>query len=395
MRRMTAKTAARVPLLNRELGILAFNRRVLAQAADEAVPLLERLRFLTHRLLQPRRVLRDPRRRPQGADQARHRRSRAGRPDAEGDARDRDAARRARSSTQQFDLLNDELLPELAANGIRFLRRGDLERRPARLGARLLHARGDAGADADRPRPGASVPARLQQEPELRSSSSRAATPSAAARGSRSCRRRAMLPRVIRLPPNDRRGRKYSFVFLTSILHAHVGELFAGMNVKGCYQFRVTRNCDLFVDEEEVKNLRIGAAGRAAAAALRRRGAPRGGGRTSPVDDRSFLLQQFELDEQDLYHVDGPVNLVRLLSVLDRGRPAGPQVPGVRARGCRRRSKAGAGPLRRRIARGRHPAAPPVPVVHAGDRASSAQARATRAWSRSSRPSTAPAPTRS
>src|SRR5262247_3840858 len=47
MRRMSAKSAARVPLLNRELGLLAFNRRVLAQAADEAVPLLERLRFIT------------------------------------------------------------------------------------------------------------------------------------------------------------------------------------------------------------------------------------------------------------------------------------------------------------------------------------------------------------
>jgi polyphosphate kinase len=46
-------------------------------------------------------------------------------------------------------------------------------------------------------------------------------------------------------------------VFLSSVLHACVGELFSGMNVLGCYQFRVTRNSDLFVDEEEVKNLRI------------------------------------------------------------------------------------------------------------------------------------------
>jgi polyphosphate kinase len=45
-------------------------------------------------------------------------------------------------------------------------------------------------------------------------------------------------------------------VFLSSVLHAFVGELFPGMNVLGCYQFRVTRNSDLFVDEEEVKDLR-------------------------------------------------------------------------------------------------------------------------------------------
>jgi polyphosphate kinase len=64
------------------------------------------------------------------------------------------------------------------------------------------------------------------------------------------------LPRVIRLP-KELCGVDYGFVFLSSILHAIVGELFSGMNVLGCYQFRVTRNSDLFVDDEEVKNLRI------------------------------------------------------------------------------------------------------------------------------------------
>jgi polyphosphate kinase len=63
------------------------------------------------------------------------------------------------------------------------------------------------------------------------------------------------LPRVIRLP-RELTGVDYGFVFLSSVLHAHVGELFEGMNVLGCYQFRVTRNSDLFVDEEEVKDLR-------------------------------------------------------------------------------------------------------------------------------------------
>jgi polyphosphate kinase len=65
-----------------------------------------------------------------------------------------------------------------------------------------------------------------------------------------------ILPRAIRLPPSIGEG-EYSFVYLTSVLHAHVNELFAGMTVKGAYQFRVTRNSELFVDEEEIKNLRI------------------------------------------------------------------------------------------------------------------------------------------
>ena len=81
------------------------------------------------------------------------------------------------------------------------------------------------------------------------------------------------LPRVIRLPQAIA-GAEYAFVFLSSILHAHVGELFAGMNVLGCYQFRVTRNSDLFVDEEEIKNLHTALQGELAAPPLRRRGAP-------------------------------------------------------------------------------------------------------------------------
>ncbi len=84
----------------------------------------------------------------------------------------------------------------------------------------------------------------------------RGAMPSAAPRAPPSCRRRAFLPRMIKLPPEPRQGKEQSFVFLSSVLHEHASELFAGMSVRGCYQFRVTRNSDLFVDEEEVKNLR-------------------------------------------------------------------------------------------------------------------------------------------
>jgi polyphosphate kinase len=94
-----------------------------------------------------------------------------------------------------------------------------------------------------------------------------------------------------------------------------VDELFAGMTVKGAYQFRVTRNSDLFVDEEEIKNLRI---------ALQGELMQRHFGdavRLEVVEEISpamidYLLQQFQLDEQDLYHTDGPVNLYRLREVL-------------------------------------------------------------------------------
>lgn len=104
-------------------------------------------------------------------------------------------------------------------------------------------------------------------------------------------------------------------MFFSSVLHAFVGELFAGMNVLGCYQFRVTRNSNLFVDEEEVKNLRakIQANCRSGTSAMAY------GWRlpTSADAMAEFLLSQFNLGATDLYRVPGPVNLVRLMQVPD------------------------------------------------------------------------------
>ena len=130
-----------------------------------------------------------------------------------------------------------------------------------------------------------------------------------------------VLPRVIRLP-RELSVVEYDFVFLSSVLHAHVDELFSGMTVQGCYQFRVTRNSDLFVDEEEIKNLRIALQGellhRHFGDAVRLEVADN----CSPAMVE-FLLQQFGLDEADMYRVEGPVNLYRLREVPDQvDRPA-------------------------------------------------------------------------
>jgi polyphosphate kinase len=113
------------------------------------------------------------------------------------------------------------------------------------------------------------------------------------------------------------------------VLHANVGELFAGMNVLGCYQFRVTRNSDLWVDEEEIKNLRL---------ALQGELPQRHFGdavRLEVADNCSevmtdFLLQQFALGRDDLYRVPGIVNLVRLMQV-PTGRPPRPEIPALPA----------------------------------------------------------------
>ena len=312
MARMTGKPVARVPLLNRELGILAFNRRVLAQAADESVPLLERLRFLTIvssnldeffeiRVAGVREQIKlgiaDP-----GPDGMTPKEVLA------------IVTREARALvTKQFELLNDVMLPALAAAGIRFLRRGtwnDAQRAWVHdyFTREVLPVLTPIGLDPAHPFPRLfNKSLNLIVELEGRD---------AFGRGSRVAIVQAprILPRAIRLPRSIAED-EYSFVFLTSVLHAHVDELFAGMTIKGCYQFRVTRNSDLFVDEEEIKNLRIALQGEL----LQRHFGD--AVRLEVVEECSpamieFLLQQFGLDEQDLYHVDGPVNLYRLREVL-------------------------------------------------------------------------------
>ncbi|MEX0951419.1 MAG: polyphosphate kinase 1, partial [Gammaproteobacteria bacterium] len=121
------------------------------------------------------------------------------------------------------------------------------------------------------------------------------------------------LPRIIQVPRDIANG-PHDFTLLSSIIHANVGDLFPGMKVTGCYQFRVTRNGDLFVDEEEVDNLLRALEGelpsRRFSDAVRIEVAD-----NCPDEISQFLLQQFHLSEDDLFQVNGPVNLNRLLGI--------------------------------------------------------------------------------
>jgi len=123
------------------------------------------------------------------------------------------------------------------------------------------------------------------------------------------------LPRLIRLPESCSDG-PHDYVFLSSIIHAHVGDLFPGMEVTGCYQFRVTRNSDLFVDEEEIDDLLCAVEGELLS---RRYG---DGVRLEVADNctqqmEDYLLSTFNLGGEDLYRVNGPVNVNRLLAIYD------------------------------------------------------------------------------
>lgn len=299
--------------INRELSILEFNRRVLAQAEDMTLPLLERLRFLCisssnmDEFYEVRvadlkeRIKLDTT--ASGGDNL---------PAIKAYCI---VSGRAHDLVQkQYHVFNQILTPTLQQHGIHFLRRPNWDEAQAAWVANyffneLLPVLTPIGLDPAHPFPrvlnkSLNFAVELEGKDGFGRNSGIAIVQAPRA-----------LPRVIRLP-SDLAGCEYGFVFLSSILHAHVGELFPGMAVRGCYQFRVTRNSDLFVDEEETTDLRQALQGelpqRNYGDAVRLEVAHN----CSP-DIVAFLQKQFALDDEGVFRVDGPVNLVRLLPVVD------------------------------------------------------------------------------
>ena len=299
--------------LNRELSQLEFNRRVLAQAENAEVPLLERLRFLciVSSNLDEFFEIRVAGLKAQielgvdvrGADAA-----------SPAQTFREVAARTHELVDRQYSLWNEALLPQLSAQGIGFLRRREwTEAQRAWIKSHFLReimpVLTPIGLDPAHPFPrilnkSLNFAVQLSGKDAFGRNSGIALVQAP-----------RVLPRVIQLPA-DIAGCDHAFVFLSSVIHAHVGELFTGMEVQGCYQFRVTRNSDLFVDEEEIKNLRTALQGelpqRHFGDAVRLEVAD-----LCSADVSNFLLQQFNLSPDDLYRVNGPVNLVRLMQIPD------------------------------------------------------------------------------
>ena len=298
--------------INRELSALEFNRRVLHQAKDASIPLLERLKFLcivSTNLdeffeirvsgLRQRQALNLP---PQGPDMLTARQ-------ALGDISQRTHA----LVDDQYRLLNEELIPALENEGIRFVRR--TRWRPTHrewlrnyFNREIEPVLSPTSLDPARPFPkilnkslnfivglkgmhafGRPVQRAIVQAPRS-------------------------LPRLIRLDPSLPDTGPNDFVFLSSVIHAFVDELFTGMEIQGCHQFRVTRNSDLYVETEEVDDLMRAVEGGLISArygeAVRLEIA-----HDCPAEHVDYLLEMFELDRGDLYLVDGPVNLNRLMAV--------------------------------------------------------------------------------
>ncbi|RMH51608.1 MAG: polyphosphate kinase 1 [Zetaproteobacteria bacterium] len=293
--------------------MLEFHRRVYELAADPSIPLLERLRFLCISssnldeffevrvaIIKHRLSIGSTR---TGADGLRA---------TELLAAIRDKVERL--VADQYRLLNDTLLPALEAEGVRVIRRGewsDAQRDWIRgfFRRELLPLLTPIGLDPAHPFP-MLVNKVLSFIVELDGCDAFGRqTHFGVVQAPR------VLPRLIRLPAELVECAD-GFVLLSSIIHAHVGELFPGLKVKSCHQFRVTRNAELLVDEDEVEDLKS-----ALACELRDRRFSQAvrlevSTKCKPELAR-FLLRQFELEEQDLYFVDGLVNLSRLETIYE------------------------------------------------------------------------------
>ncbi len=300
--------------INRELSFLEFNARVLAQAHDRTLPLLERIRFLGISCSNLDEFFEI---RVAGLKQRLELGTLAGGPDGMTVPEQLTAihSRAAALVKEQYELLNQLVFPALAEQGIRFVnaRTMSAEQR-AWLSDYFAHevepVLTPLGLDPARPFP------RIQNKSLnfiVRLSGKDAFGRDAELAVVQVPR---SLPRIIKLPPSkDAPGMTY-FVFLSAVISAFVAQLFSGMSVEGAWQFRVTRNSDLFVDDEEVDNLLRAIEGELAerryGAAVRLE--------TSldcPADISGFLLKHFALAHDDLYQVNGPVNLNRLTAIYD------------------------------------------------------------------------------
>ena len=300
--------------INRELSLLEFNRRVLAQSKDESVPLLERLRFLCIscsnldeffeiRVAGLRQLVKQgtPHPSPDGMNVA-----------------DLLAAISERAHAlveDQYRTLNEVLIPALDREQIRFLRRAQWT--PAQdawlrgfFRENLLPVISPIGLDPAHP-----FPRIINKSLNfIVSLSGKDAFGRAAQLAIVQAPR--VLPRLIRVPVEIEGSGPDDFVFLSSVIHAYVDELFPGMDATGCYQFRVTRNSDLLMDDVEAEDL---------LEELEDSLPQRQWGDTvrlevahnCPEQLCQYLTEEMQLAAPDIYQCNGPVNLMRLMAIPD------------------------------------------------------------------------------
>jgi len=300
--------------INRELAQLEFNFRVLAQAQDPGVPLLERLRYLCISnsnldeffevrvaILRQHFIFGDA---VAGADGL-----------SPAEVLNRIRTRTLELVRVQYDCWKDMLLPELEREGIRFVMREQWTAKQRRwlqgyFRDEILPVLSPLGLDPAHPFPrilnkSLNLAVILKGKDAFGREGHMALV-----RAPRS------LPRIIRMPTEVAEG-PYDFVFLSSILQEFVDEMFPGMQVKGSYQFRVTRNSELVVDEDEVENLALALRdellGRGFAKPVRLEIAE-----SCPKSLAKTLMANFELSDAEVYRCAGPVNINRIVAIYDQ-----------------------------------------------------------------------------
>ena len=301
--------------INRELSWLEFNQRVVDEACDPSVPLLERLKFLciTASNLDEFFMVRVA-----GLKQQLSSGMVETGPDGllPAEALARVSLRAQRMVAEQYRLWHKELQPRLSQAGISFLSVGELDPEQQRyiyahFNAQVYPALTPLAVDPGHPFPhvrnktlnlaillARSGPSPLGQE----ASFAVMQVPS-------------VLGRLVEVPVA--RARR-AYVFLEDVIALHVGDLFPGTRVIGCWPFRVTRNFDISIDEEESIDLlqsiqrEIRRRDRAAAVRLECH---------SDMDPtvRRFLSRALKLDAQDVYPITGPLNLSDLTEAYSRG----------------------------------------------------------------------------
>ena len=321
--------------VNRELSWLDFNQRVLEEALDNTTPLLERLKFLSIASSNLDEFFEI---RVAGLQ----RQMEAGSLKTEADGLapaqilEEIQQRVTRMVQEQYRCYNREIVPGLAAHGVDLMTVEDLDERGQEWAAQYFSEQVFPVLTPLAIDPSHPFPQLLNKSLNLAvlldvpgggpdSGPSQGAlfenwNPSQAGRlGVVQVPR--VLPRLVELPQEITGPGPADYVFLSSLISTHIDQLFPGLRVLGCYAFRVTRNSELYIDEDEADNLleamheHLQKRRRGDAVRLEVQ-------RGCDPQVRAMLLRTFELDPIDLYEVDGPINLTRLMTVYSAVRKA-------------------------------------------------------------------------
>ncbi len=297
--------------INRELSWLEFNRRVLEEAQDPTQPLIERVKFLTifsSNLDEFFEI------RVAGIKQQIESETSDVGPDSLSPTETFNSIRRvvAELVATQYALWNNELLPQLAKNGIRVREVSQLSAKRAAWAHRYFQQEvfpmlTPLAVDASHP------------FPQLLNKSHNLFVRAKAQRGGEPLHAIVQVPRVvprlIAMPRGKEADEPWDYIYLASLIKQHISELFPGLILEGVHPFRVTRNSDLYIDEEEAENLL-----RTIEQELRR--SSRGDAvrleveADCPRDFRDLLLEFFDLTEADVYKADGPLSMTHLMPLI-------------------------------------------------------------------------------